>query len=81
MKNKSKKQIPLHGNGKMAKLVNPSRLKGIDPKPSKTQCNLYKRYLKCVLTVQYILKSLTYTLKKYKLLSLVKQEWEKALFF
>lgn len=58
----------------MAKLVNPSRLKGIDPKPSKTQCNLYKTLFKMCIDMQYILKSLTYTLKKYKLFSLAKVE-------
>ena len=65
----------------MAKLVNPSRLKGIDPKPSKTQWNLYKTLFKMCIDIQYILKSLTYTLKKYKFFLLEKQEWVKALFF
>lgn len=65
----------------MAKLVNPSRLKGTNQSLQKRSVTSIKRYLKCVLTVQYILKSLTYTLKKYKFFSLAKQELEKALFF
>ena len=57
----------------MAKLVNPSRLKGIDQNLQKRSETSIKRYLKCVLTVQYIQKSLTYTLKKYKFFSLARQ--------